>query len=723
MGAKFSAPTGRRPQLLLVDDDALLRSMALRTLRHAGFDVTEADSGEAALASFAASPSELVLLDVMMEGIDGFETCRRLRQLPAGAEVPVLMLTGLDDTGSIEQAYQAGATDFITKPIHWGLLSHRIRYALRSAEARVVQERSRVSLLRAQRLAHMGNWEFDGEGHMACSEELAHIFGAPEDAMQCASPEDFLARVASADRERVARARSAAAFEGIPYQLTFTIERFDGARRTVSEHAAPLRDALGRLVGVEGITQDITERIEAERQVRQLALYDGLTGLPNRQFFLEMVDSALQRHGAGRANAGLCAVLHLDLVQFRSINDALGRDGGDRVLRVVAERLQAGTRSRDLMALNQSAPPNAVVARIAANGFMLMLGDLGQHAHAGQAAERLIRAVERPILFDGRDVVLTAAIGIAVHPRDGSGAAELAAHAEQALYAAKRAGRSQYRYFDEGLNAVARERLERESELRHGIEQGQLRLHFQPKVDATTRRVVGVEALVRWQHPRLGLVMPGDFIALAEETGLIQPLTDWVLEAACEALAHWPPEVAVSVNIAAPSFAGADLGERLDALVARHGLQPGRLVLEVTESMLMSDTTAGIARLHELREHGYLLSLDDFGTGYSSLSHVKRFPLHELKIDRAFVRDLYSDGKDRALVASIITLARLLDLQVVAEGVETEQQAAILCELGCTVHQGYLYARPLPEPALLALLGAALPPAATRPGPPPVPPT
>jgi len=390
---------------------------------------------------------------------------------------------------------------------------------------------------------------------------------------------------------------------------------------------------------------------------------------------------------------------------------------------VVAERLQAGTRSRDLMAINQGGPPAAVVARIAANGFMLMLGDLGQHAHAGQAAERLIRAVERPILFDGRDVVLTAAIGIAVHPRDGSGAAELAAHAEQALYAAKRAGRSQYRYFDEGLNAVARERLERESELRHAIEEGQLRLHFQPKVDATTRRVVGVEALVRWQHPRLGLVMPGDFIPLAEETGLIQPLTDWVLEAACEALAHWPPEVAVSVNIAAPSFAGADLGERLDALVARHGLQPGRLVLEVTESMLMSDTTAGIARLHELREHGYLLSLDDFGTGYSSLSHVKRFPLHELKIDRAFVRDLYSDGKDRALVASIITLARLLDLQVVAEGVETEQQAAILCELSCTVHQGYLYARPLPEPALLALLGAALPPAATRPGPPPVPPT
>jgi diguanylate cyclase (GGDEF)-like protein/PAS domain S-box-containing protein len=693
-----------RPSLLLVDDDALLRSMASRTLRHAGFDVSEAASGEEALDACAGTLFDLVLLDVMMGGIDGFETCRRLRAQPQSAQVPVLMLTGLDDTGSIEQAYQAGATDFITKPIHWGLLSHRIRYALRVADARVTQERSRASLLRAQRLAHMGNWEFDAEGRMGCSEELARILGAPLAAMQGASPEAFLAWVVPGDRERVARARSALLHEGVPYQLSFGIERFDGALRSVSEQAAPLHDSLGRQIGVEGITQDISERIEAERQVRQLALYDGLTGLPNRQFFLELAASALDR--AQRSGA-VCAFLHLDLDQFRSVNDALGRQGGDRVLRAVAERLQAGTRNHDITAFSQGSAPE-VVARVGANGFMLLLQDIGHSSNAGHAAERLIRAVERPMLFEGRDVVLTAAIGIAVFPRDGSSAAELAAHAEQALYAAKQAGRSQYRFFDEGLNAVARARLERETELRHAIDDNQLRLYFQPKVDAERRQIVGVEALVRWQHPQHGLVMPGDFIALAEETGLILPLTDWVLEAACRAMARWPAELRVSVNIATPSFAVEGLVERLDALVARHGLAPDRLVLEVTESMLMTDTDAAIARLHDLRARGYQLSLDDFGTGYSSLSHVKRFPLDELKIDRAFIRDLDSGGKDVALVASIITLARLLELQVVAEGVETPQQAAILCKLGCQVHQGYLYARPMPADALLPLLGRAV---------------
>ncbi|MEK8051473.1 EAL domain-containing protein [Ideonella sp. DXS22W] len=693
-------------RLLLVDDDRLLRGMASRTLRHAGFEVCEVDSGEQALALVCgtdAEPVDLVLLDVMMDGIDGFETCRRLRAQAATAAVPVLMLTGLNDTESIEQSYQAGATDFITKPIHWGLLAHRVRYALRASAARAALEHSRESLVRAQRLAHMGSWQLNAQGQLACTPELGLLYAAPADAAHCATAEAMLARVLEADRERVAGARAAALDDGTPYHLSFMIERFDGQRRTVVEHAAPLLDAHGRIHGVEGITQDITERAEAEREVRRLALYDPLTGLPNRQFFLELAGSALER--ARRAGA-VCAVLHLDIDQFKTVNDALGRAGGDRVLRTVAERLQTRTRAGDLTSVGAQA--SEMVARIGPNGFTLMLVDIGHDGNAGSAAERLIHEVERPILLGERDVVLTTGVGIAVFPRDGTTASELAAHAEQALYAAKRAGRSQHRFFDEGLNAVARERLARETALRHAIEGGQLCLHFQPKVDARDGRIVGAEALVRWQHPERGLVMPGEFIPLAEETGLIAPLTDWVLDAACRAVASWPVAVPVSVNVASTAFMADGLLEKLDAVVQRHGIAPQRLMVEVTESMLMAGADAAIARLEALRAAGFKLSLDDFGTGFSSLSYVKRFPIDELKIDRAFVQDVDRGGKDMALVASIITLARLLDLQVVAEGVETAAQAEHLGRLGCHIHQGWRYARPLPRDRVLPLLQAGV---------------
>lgn len=695
--AGSAAPLGR---LLLVDDDLLLRSMAAGTLRHAGFEVVEAADGEQALAEFAASSFDLVLLDVMLGGVDGLEICRRLRALPQPQPVPIVMLTGLNDGETITRAYDAGATDFITKPIQWALLPQRVRYGLSVSRASAAAARSRESLVRAQRLAHMGNWEFTLQGELRCSDELARIVGASHEAMQCPTPEMFLARVVESDRARVADARIAA-LKGESYQISYAIERFDGVVRIVAEHAVPIRDGLGRQIGVEGITQDITERIEAERQIRQLALHDGLTGLPNRQFFLELAAPALER---AKRSGALCAVLHLDVDDFKTLNDALGRTSGDALLRIVAERLEQGTRGSDITSVGTTGRAAEVVARIGANAFTLMLYDIGHDANAAVAASRLIRQLQRPISIQGRPVVLGASVGIALFPRDGQTATELAAHAEQALYAAKKAGRSQHRYYDEAMNVAARERLARETELRLAIEGEQLRLHFQPKIDAGSGLIVGVEALVRWLHPERGLVSPTEFIPLAEETGLIHPLTDWVFNAACETLAGWAraglQTVPVSVNMASPCLRTAGLVDRLGTVVRRHGLKPSMLALEVTESILMDDSDQAASRLHALREMGFKLSLDDFGTGFSSLAYVKRFPIDELKIDRSFVQDLASGGKDLALVASIVTLGRLLGLVVVAEGVETEGQAAALMAQGCSVHQGFLYARPVSGDAL-----------------------
>jgi diguanylate cyclase (GGDEF)-like protein len=400
-------------------------------------------------------------------------------------------------------------------------------------------------------------------------------------------------------------------------------------------------------------------------------------------------------------------LLHVDVDRFKTVNDAYGHVEGDAVLRALAERLQGSIRTSDLSGVG-TAGSDSVVARVGANAFTLLLVDVGNDAQAAQVAARLQTAVGMPIALRGRELVLTASIGIAMYPRDAGDTTGLARCAEQAAYAAKSAGRAQHHFFDEAMNVLASDRLARESDLRRAIAEGQLRLHYQPKVDAGSGVILGAEALVRWLHPERGLVPPGQFIPLAEETGLILPLTDWVLETACADLRARRDaglrSLPISVNLAAPSFVHDSLLAQLDELLQRHRLEATSLVFEVTESLLMTDIERAVERLHALRERGFGLSLDDFGTGYSSLSYLKRFPVHELKIDRSFVVDVCSGGHDGALAASIIALGREFGLRVVAEGVETSEQAAFLLGHGCPHQQGYLFARPMPGEAFDALL-------------------
>jgi diguanylate cyclase (GGDEF)-like protein len=697
-------------RLLVVDDDALMRDMAAQTLRHAGFQVLEAESAEEALPMLEHEAVDLLLLDVMLPGIDGLEMCRRLRALPHGQRLPILMLTGLNDTASIDEAYRSGATDFIAKPINWTLLAHRVRYGLRASAAAEGVARSRERLARAQQLASMGSWEMTAQGDtVVSSHELARVLGAPcSGEPDVYSVQEFLRRVCESDRARVQAARDAALRDGTPYQLTFTIARPDGRQRTVFEQAAAVRDGLGRVTGIEGITQDVTDRIEAQRQIRRLALNDSLTALPNRDFFCELATPALHR---ARRLGSACAVLHIDLDRFKSVNDAFGRAAGDQVLRTTSERLQARIRAGDLAASDRPGAGSEVLARVGSNAFTLLLMDVGGAAEVAAIAQRLTDALARPQVVAGNELTLTASIGMALFPRDADHVEALLGHAEQALYAAKAAGRAQHGFFDEAMNAQAGARLARESELRRAIAEGELRLHFQPKMDALSGRMVGAEALVRWQHPQRGLLLPGDFIPLAEETGLIVPLGDWVMRSACETLMHWRKlrlsALPLSINLSAPSFLQDGLVAQLDALLQSCGLQAGQLTIEVTESLLMQDLGRTVKRLHALRDRGFKLSLDDFGTGYSSLSYLKRFPIDELKIDRSFVQDIQRGGKDSALVASIIALGGLLDLRVVAEGVETAAQSDLLLAQGCHQQQGYLFARPMPADELrLRLLPA-----------------
>lgn len=696
-------------RLLLCDDDMVLREMAAKTLRHAGFDVVATDTGEEALQLFNGDQFDLVLLDVMMPGLDGFQVCARLRELPGGETLPILMLTGLNDTESVEAAFRCGATDFVTKPINWTLLSHRVRYSLRASAAAESLARGRESLARAQEIANLGSWEWLPEqDELICSDELVRIFAGAGPADPMSTPGAFLNRLCAADRNKVRAARDATAVSGEAYKFEYTIERLDGEKRTLFEHALAVKDGHGKVVKIEGITQDISDRVEAERRIHELAFYDSTTGLPNRSFFNEMARPALER---ARRLRKFCAVLYLDLDRFKSVNDAFGQNDGDELLRVVASRLQESVRKSDLTTSGSLKDATEIVARVGGNSFIIMLVDIRSSDDAALVASRLLDAVAQPMLHRGREALITASTGIAVSPRDADSVLDLTQKAEQALYAAKAAGRATYRFFDEEMNAAASKKLALGSDLRRAIGGDELRLYLQPKVDARNAAIIGAEGLVRWQHPQCGLLAPYDFIPLAEELGLIVPLGEWVLETACRTLRNWRhagmTTVPLSINLSSVSFMRSGMVEHLDELVKRFGIDPQQLILEVTESVLMNDTEQAISRMHRLRERGFELSLDDFGTGFSSLSYLKTFPIDEMKIDRSFVRDVTKDTRDAALVGSIIALGEEFSVRVVAEGVEDEAQAKFLLKRGCRIQQGYLFGRPMPIEEFAQLLSAS----------------
>ncbi|MBZ8142457.1 GGDEF-domain containing protein [Rubrivivax gelatinosus] len=446
-------------------------------------------------------------------------------------------------------------------------------------------------------------------------------------------------------------------------------------------------------------------RVAAEQRALRLAHYDEVTGLPNRRLFAALAAPALER---SRRGGEVCAVLHAEIDRLDGVNEVYGRGQGDAVLAAIAQRLRACLRSGDQVAIHHPADEAGMVARQGDNAFTMLVSDLGGQDRASRVAQRLLAAVAQPVVVEGQALVLSASIGIAMFPGDAPDLLGLARCAEQAARAAGDAGGGQHKFFDEALNARSRANVVLTAELRQAIQTGQLRLHYQPKVDARTGLLVGAEALVRWQHPAHGLLPPGRFIELAEQGGLIAPLTDWVLDAACRSQRRWAAAglraLPLSVNLPASSLADGRLPDRLDELMRQHRLHPSGLVLELTETMLMQNVDAAAEVLGRLRARGYGLSLDDFGTGYSSLGYLKRLPMSELKIDRSFITDVEHGGRDSALAAAVITLGSELGLQVVAEGVETAAQSSFLISRGCVLQQGFFFSPPVPRVAFEQML-------------------
>jgi len=468
----------------------------------------------------------------------------------------------------------------------------------------------------------------------------------------------------------------------------------DGQSYWVSISGTPMYDAQGRFRGYRGIGRDISKRKHAEDETQRLAFYDTLTGLPNRRLLMDRLTQMMAISARSRLH---CALLFIDLDNFKDLNDTLGHDVGDQLLAQVARRLLSCIREGD------------TAARFGGDEFVVMLEGLSEAGDqaASQAeivAEKILQRLDQPYELMGKQHSSTPSIGIALFCGHEPGADELLKRADVAMYQAKAAGRNTLRFYDPRMQEAVMARAALDADLRQGLQRQELRLHYQPLVDVQGR-IVGYEALVRWQHPLRGLVAPGEFIDLAEQTGLILPIGQWVLRTACEQLVAWSTdpalrEISLSVNVSARQFRRGDFVAQVLAALHDSGADAQRLKLELTESMLLSDVEDAIRKMGALREAGVRFSLDDFGTGYSSLAYLKRLPLDQIKIDQSFVRDVLTDANDAAIVRTILALAHSMDLMAVAEGVETEGQRQFLLDNGCPLFQGYLFGRPAPLEAL-----------------------
>jgi predicted signal transduction protein with EAL and GGDEF domain/FixJ family two-component response regulator len=698
-------------RVLVADDDAILREIAGAMLRDAGFTVQTVAGGDAAVAACALRLPDIALLDVEMPDGNGYQACTNIRALPGGADLPIVMVTGCDDTVSIDRAYEAGATDFVVKPINWALLVHRIRYVLRGARTIVdlrFSEQKNAALLKA---IPDGIFLVNGRGLIEhCYSPAAGLIAVPKTGFESMRVLDLVpaaARARAVDCLDAALRGEAAVFE-------FSLDAVLRSNRHFECRYLP--NSSGQVLA---IVRDVTARKEAQARIHRLAYFDGLTGLPNREWIHDYLAQSLTE--ARQLNRGL-GLLYVDLDQFKRINDTLGHETGDALLRQVAERLQTGLDlegdgdgNEPAAPLNLRAPDPGVpqrargrLARVGGDEFIVVLTGRTDVAQAQWAARRILSILAAPFQQESYELVVTPSIGIAMYPEHGTDAQSLLKNADGAMYEAKASGRNQLRLYDSTMNVRALKRLSLEMELRRAVENSSLEVYYQPKYRTRDLKLLGGEALLRWFHPELGQIPTADFIAVAEETGLIGDIGRWALQRVCRDLCQWRSEglelPRVAVNVSGRDFMYPESLLRLGDTVTQAQLSPSLFELELTEGVLMQDAEAGRRSLLALKEFGFALAIDDFGTGYCSLNYLKRFPLDTLKIDRSFVSDITGDPDDASIVRAIIALGHSLDLKIVAEGVTTQTQLQFLQAESCDAIQGFLMSPAITANAFRELL-------------------
>jgi diguanylate cyclase (GGDEF)-like protein/PAS domain S-box-containing protein len=687
---------GQHRGVLVVDDDEVFSLLASETLQQAGYTAMVAATGRAALEILAVQRPDLVLLDVELPDANGFDLCTSIREASGGADIPIVMVTGHNDTESIERAFMVGATDFIHKPVLWQTLPQRVEFILRAQDTlqslRISEQKNRALLQALPDTIYI----VDGNGIL-----LEHITGV-ERAAASSLVGKHIEEVIPADAARAARHCMTAPID-FKRVTTCDFEVGQGPeRRCFETRLRPQSD--GTLVV---ITRDITERRRTESRIKYLAYFDTLTGLPNRQLLVREMSRAIR---AAQKSGTLIALLYLDLDRFKRINDNLGHSVGDALLKAVARRLHQSIRPTDVLTLPGSGGKSSrgSVARLGGDEFVVLVTDLTEEGQATAVADRIRDALGEPFECGGHRFVVTPSIGIALYPKDGGDIEDLLVKADMAMYKAKDQGRNGHAFYGESMAIRSLSRLELENDLRRAFDAGDFQIHHQPKVDLATGRVVGVEALLRWRHATRGWISPETFIPVAEESGLIVALGDWVLRETCRQLQRWAStdlaHLTIAINVSVQQFAREDFVESVLRTLQTFSVRPQLLELEITESLLLRNVDDTTSCMKRFRAAGLALSIDDFGTGYSSLGYLRSFPVDALKIDRSFVKDLNAKGDGGAICAAIIALARELKLRVIAEGVENLEQVEFLRRHRCDQIQGYLMSPPVPIEELEKLL-------------------
>ncbi len=676
-------------QILLIDDEANFRYITREVLESAGYNVVEAHSGLHALELISEVQPDLILLDAIMEDINGFETCRRLLATQKLNNVPILMVTGLDDMESVNQAYDAGAIDFISKPVNYPVLLHRLRFQLRTSENIKKLHESQEQLASAQRVANLGYWRWDATSdHFTASDNFAEMLGVnPENC--CSKLNDYLQFVHPEDREYLRSIITGLDFGAPLKPVDYRLVLADKPAIIVHQEVDISPDSAHIFLGT---VQDITQKNATEQHIRRLAYNDELTGLASRTYFYKHTEDIIK---TAQRRQERFALLFLDLDGFKKINDTMGHDTGDQLLKVIASRLENIVRQSDF------------VARLSGDEFCILVDNVNEQYGAAETAERCLNELHKPIQLKGNTIQPGCSIGIAHYPEDGEDLQSLLKAADSAMYMAKQEGKHRYVFHRPELTHQTKQRLQIEEELRLALERNQMVLYYQPQVDSSSGKIVALEALIRWKHPEKGLILPEDFLHIIERIGLIKQFEHWVLFNACQQMALWLEqgltEVRVTVNISPLHFCDPELPNTVATILEKTQLNSASLELEITENIVQT-TGNNYHMFKQLKQLGVKIAIDDFGTGYSSLASIQSLPINYLKIDRLFIGNINKDQDSSILVKSMIEMAHALNLIVVAEGVEVNEQMETLQRLNCDIIQGHLISKPVPENKVPALL-------------------
>jgi len=676
--------TNEQTNILVVDDDQVTRHMVSQILRNSGYNIHEAVNGADAIKLYDEVSPHIILMDVMMPVMDGYEACKKIREKANFLELPIIMLTGLDDVESVRSALDSGATDFISKPINWVLFEQRVQYALNARSMHDEINNQQIMLTQAQKIAKLGSWELSLETDaLSCSQELLDLL-VLEPGSTLRSLDALVDFSHPADRETVRTHIVDAMINGIGYKVEHRLICKDQTELYVVQHAELINDRDGNPTKIIGTIQDITELKSTKAIIHHQNYYDVLTDLPNRRLFTEQVTKNVV-HSASDNHSVIVYMLTLD--NIRNLSESLGYKATETIL------VSFSTRLKELES------ESIIISRFNDNTFAIMSNHFDDFSHVTGLAESVLELTNEPFHIGTHDIFISVSIGISIYPIDNNSAETTILGAENAMLNASKDGGGRYLFYSEQSNKQAQERLEIENDMRRGIEAGEFIPHYQPQIDAKSGEITGYEALARWEHPTKGLIPPFKFINIAEQTGLIIPLSRSLFEQAFKQTKQWADEgvgkFKVGINLSIKQFSDHDVFSEIKMLLQETGLAPEQVDIEITESMAVKNTGEIIATLHQFKKMGMSISIDDFGTGYSSLSHIQNFPIDKIKIDRSFIIDI--DGPGEGVIAkTIIAMSSSLGMDVIAEGVETAEQLELLMSHGCNNIQGYYFSKPLP---------------------------